>query len=167
MSRHFRIFPRMKTSQRPWATCTTALSPSPSKRDSLCSEVTSCFSICAHCLLSLRQLVQNLSLSSLLTPSNHWCIGVHIGEFPSEPFFHTEMLSPFSISSYMTGSSPLIISVTLCWPDSSSSISLWPWEAQNSLFLYIFSVLFFAGAPCSSTQASWYFSFLLTGLDSS
>lgn len=52
MSRHFGTFPRLKTSQLHWA-------PSHSKSVSLCSDVTSCSAIYAHCLFSLKQLVQN------------------------------------------------------------------------------------------------------------
>lgn len=65
-------------------------------------------------------------------------IYTHFG-FPPEPFY-TEQPTPFSLSSYETDSNPLIILVTLCCPLSTSSISLWPWESQNSVFLYTFCV---------------------------
>lgn len=97
MLRHFEIFPRMKISHLPWATCATAFSLSHYKSVSLCSDVTSCFSICAHCLLCLRQLVQNLALSSLLPPFRY--LYTLVG-FPLSLSFHSQQ-SPPSVFPHM------------------------------------------------------------------
>lgn len=131
-----------------WATCTTALSPSHSKSVSLCLDVTSCFLNLCSLPLVLEAACPEL-VSVFFTTSLQ--IFMHIGGFPSEPSFHSEQPTPFSLSSYKTGSSPLIILMTLCWPLSSNSTSLWLWEDQNSVFPYTFSASILAEAPCSST----------------
>ena len=48
----FWISPRMETLPPPWPTCASARLPSMGKSVSWCSEGTSCFSVCTHCLWS-------------------------------------------------------------------------------------------------------------------
>ena len=48
------LSPEKETPQPPWATCSSAPSPSEGRSSSSCSDGTSCASVCAHCPLSCR-----------------------------------------------------------------------------------------------------------------
>lgn len=137
------------------------LSPSYSESVSLCSDVFK-FVLTASCpwgSLSRTCLYLLYCLPSAIY--THWWVSLWA-------FFSLWAARFLHPSSYKAGSSPSIILVTLFWSPSSSSTSLWPWEAQNIVFLYTFCASVLAEAPCSPTdQASCYFSFLLTEMDSS
>lgn len=81
---------------------------------------TACFSVCAHCLWSCPEKI--LALPSLSPPfpntNSHQC------ELPLSPlFFMLNSASFFRFPVYVTSSSPLMVSVALCWTFSSMSMS--------------------------------------------